>query len=46
MDATIQVRDVSKTYGQGDVAIRALDRVTLEVAAGDILLLVGPSGSD
>src|SRR6266540_1216385 len=45
MDATIQVRDVSKTYGQGEVAIRALDRVTLDVGAGDILLLVGPSGS-
>jgi putative ABC transport system ATP-binding protein len=45
MDATIQARDVSKTYGQGEVAIRALDRVTLDVLDGDILLLVGPSGS-
>jgi putative ABC transport system ATP-binding protein len=44
-DAAIAVRDVSKIYGQGEAATRALDRVDLNVARGEITLLMGPSGS-
>src|SRR5581483_1871898 len=39
--AAIQVRDVTKRFG-GYVA---LDRVSLDVAAGELLALLGPSGS-
>jgi putative ABC transport system ATP-binding protein len=45
MATVIQVTDISKTYAQGDAAMKALDRVTLDVRSGELMLLVGPSGS-
>ena len=41
----IEVRALTKTYGTGEAAIRALDRVDLDVQAGELVLLTGPSGS-
>ena len=41
----IVVRGVSKTYGSGATAVRALDDVDLDVARGEVLLMMGPSGS-
>ena len=38
------VREVSKTYGAGEDAVRALDGVSLNVARGEMVALVGPSG--
>ncbi|RCG32721.1 ABC transporter ATP-binding protein [Sphaerisporangium album] len=40
-----QVRDVVKTYGRGDTAVRALDGVNLEIAAERFTAVMGPSGS-
>lgn len=40
--ATIQLLDVTKSY-PGQVA-PAVDHITLEIAAGEIVVLVGPSG--
>jgi putative ABC transport system ATP-binding protein len=37
-------RGVTKTYGEGASAVRALRGVDLEVARGELLMLVGPSG--
>jgi len=37
----LSVRDISKTFG----AIRAVDGVSLDVGAGEILGLIGPNGS-
>lgn len=39
------VRDVTRIFGRGQGAVRAVDGVTLELAAGDRLGVVGESGS-
>jgi putative ABC transport system ATP-binding protein len=41
----ISVRGVSKVFGSGKLAYRALTDVDLDVRKGEILMLVGPSGS-
>ncbi|AGZ43109.1 ABC transporter ATP-binding protein [Actinoplanes friuliensis] len=42
---TIQVRAVTRTYGSGDGAVTALDRLSLSFAAGTFTAVMGPSGS-
>ena len=42
--APVSVRGVSHTYGRGAGAVPALGPVSLEVPAGEFLVLVGPSG--
>ncbi len=37
----IQIRDVSKRYGN----LQALNKVSLDVARGEVLMIIGPSGS-
>lgn len=36
---------VSKTYGSGHTEVRALDEVSVELAAGEYTAIMGPSGS-
>jgi putative ABC transport system ATP-binding protein len=45
MNTIIEAHELTKTYAQGDAAMRALDNVTLDVRSGELMLLVGPSGS-
>jgi putative ABC transport system ATP-binding protein len=40
----VMVRAVTKVYGAGADAVRALDGVTLDVRRGEMVALVGPSG--
>jgi putative ABC transport system ATP-binding protein len=40
----VMVRGVTKAYGAGEDAVRALDGVTLDVRRGEMVALVGPSG--
>lgn len=41
----IKIRNLSKTFGSGHTAVKAVQDVSLELAAGDIVLVMGPSGS-
>lgn len=41
----IVARRVTKVFGEGALAFRALDEVDLEVSEGEVLMLAGPSGS-
>jgi len=38
-------QDLTKVYGEGDTAIRALDGVSFSIDAGEFIVLLGPSGS-
>ena len=42
---TLQGRDLTRTFGEGEVKATALDGVSLEMYPGQISLLMGPSGS-
>ncbi|MDF1499761.1 MAG: ABC transporter ATP-binding protein [Anaerolineales bacterium] len=45
MDYVLELQDVSKTYGHGRTAVKANDRVNLQIQPGEIVLIMGPSGS-
>jgi putative ABC transport system ATP-binding protein len=41
----LELRQVSKTYGQGDAEVHALHEVSLTAIAGEMVAVMGPSGS-
>jgi putative ABC transport system ATP-binding protein len=44
-DQVIRLRGVDKTFGEGDLAVRALKGASLDVARGQFVVVLGPSGS-
>ncbi len=40
----VQISDVSKVFGRGDTTLQALDQVSLAVAPGEFVCLIGASG--
>jgi len=41
----IRIEGLRKRYGEGDTAVEALKNVNMQVAAGEVVGLIGPSGS-
>ena len=41
----ISCKDLVKSYGQGDLEVRALDGVSIDIEQGDFVAIVGASGS-
>jgi putative ABC transport system ATP-binding protein len=44
-EAVVRLKDVSKAYKLGDVSVRAVVGVSIEIARGDFAVIAGPSGS-
>jgi len=43
--AFISVKNLSKVYGSGDLEVRALDNISLDVAKGEFVIILGASGA-
>ncbi len=44
IEKTVELRDVKRSFVQGDVKIEVLRGVNLDIHANEIVALVGPSG--
>ena len=43
--AVVQASEITRTYGEGETAVHALNGCSLDVAYGDLTAVMGPSGS-
>src|SRR6266540_6469220 len=41
----VSVHQLTKTFGQGDLAVHAVRAVDLDIHPGEVVLIMGPSGS-
>src|SRR3954447_25803509 len=44
-NAAVRAEGITKTYGEGEAAVRALCTVSMEVGYGEFVAVMGPSGS-
>jgi len=44
-DPVVSLRGITKFYQMGDIEVRALQGVDLDIAAGEMIAIMGPSGS-
>lgn len=44
-DVVLEMRALTKVYGRGEAAVRALDAVDLQVRRGEVVIVMGPSGA-
>jgi len=43
--AIIEIIEITKVYGMGEIQVRALDEVSLTIRQGEFVAIMGPSGS-
>jgi putative ABC transport system ATP-binding protein len=41
----LKIENLSKVYGKGETAVKALDNISFSVKKGDFVAIIGPSGS-
>lgn len=44
-ELALEAKGLTKTFGEGDIQVRAVRGVDLEVKRGEVVLIMGPSGS-
>ncbi len=45
LSRVLEIKNVSKIYGEGENKVKALDNVSLSIEQGEVVLIVGSSGS-
>ncbi len=45
IEVIIEIRELTRVYGMGEVQVRALDQVCLTIRKGEFVAVMGPSGS-
>lgn len=45
MEAIIEAKDLVKTFISGEKEVRAVDGISFQIAAGELVVIVGPSGA-
>lgn len=45
MEAIIEAKDLVKTFVSGEKEVRAVDGISFQIAAGELVVIVGPSGA-